>query len=644
MKRLVTHSTWKNRRSQEPQSGLAVYSDHGGYISGLDGLRAIAVLAVILYHVAPGVFPGGFLGVDVFFVISGFLITTLLLREKRKTGAINLGQFWVRRARRLLPAFVALIIIVVPLAWAVSRDLLVGIGRQVLGALTFSTNWLEIAHGSSYFDQTTPLLFKNFWSLAIEEQFYLLWPLVMLLLVGSARKLWQRLSVASIMIVSSASAMGILYNPQNVTRVYYGTDTHLFGIALGIIVAFCWADRRAPLLGSSEWIKLSQPVGIGALGVIIVAICVLPDTAPGAYRGVIVLISALSAVLIAAMLQPQSFLARIFDHQIFRWIGERSYGLYLWHWPILVIVSAAYPVTIGSIGYWIRALIALLLTAGACELSLRFIEYPIRHRGFRAVTADARETIRRRIEWQIAAGVSAVLLLMTIIVIATAPAKSSTTLAIEKGESVVDERSTEQHLSSAESSELGQTDRSHLVDGFHTSLPHTEEITAIGDSMIAASKTGFTHVMPGIRFIAKSNTQWKDAKQMIADGLNKKLIGRGVILSFGTNAGVPHPQEVREVLDLLGSHRMIVLMNLYSPSTFIASANKELAAIADEYANVTLADWNSYVSTQPALLQVDQTHPSIQGAVEFAQLSYQTMKEFSAQLSSHSHSGKNDGK
>lgn len=187
MKRPVAHSTRTDRRSQEPRSNSSAYSDPGGYISGLDGLRAIAVLAVILYHIAPGVFHGGFLGVDVFFVISGFLITTLVLREKRKTGGINLGQFWVRRARRLLPAFLALIIIVVPLAWVVSRDLLVGIGRQVLGALTFSTNWLEIAHGSSYFDQTTPLLFKNFWSLAIEEQFYVLWPLAMLLLVGRVR-------------------------------------------------------------------------------------------------------------------------------------------------------------------------------------------------------------------------------------------------------------------------------------------------------------------------------------------------------------------------------------------------------------------------------------------------------------------------
>lgn len=644
MKRPVAHSARTGRRSQEPRSNSSAYSDPGGYISGLDGVRAIAVLAVILYHIAPGVFHGGFLGVDVFFVISGFLITTLVLREKRKTGGINLGQFWVRRARRLLPAFLALIIIVVPLAWVVSRDLLVGIGRQVLGALTFSTNWLEIAHGSSYFDQTTPLLFKNFWSLAIEEQFYVLWPLAMLLLVGSARRFWQRLSVASILAVGSASAMGILYDPQNITRVYYGTDTHLFGIAVGIIVAFCWADRRAPLLSSSEWVKLSQLVGAGALCVIIVAMCVLPDTAPGAYRGVIFLISVLSAVVIAAMLQPHSLLARICDNQVLRWIGERSYGLYLWHWPVLVIVSAAYPLAVGSLGYWIRALIALLLTAGVCELSLRFIEYPIRHRGFRAVIADVIGAIRNRIEWQIAAGVSAVLLLTTVIAIATAPAKSSTTIAIENGESVVDGHPTEPNPSASESSALKQTDRARLVEGFNSSLPRAEEITAIGDSMIAASKTGFTHVMPGVRFIAKSSTQWKDAKQMVADGLNKNLIGRGVILSFGTNAGVPDTQAVREVLDLLGPHRMIVLMNLYSPSTFITSANKELAAVADEYANVTLADWNSYVSTQPALLQVDQTHPSIQGAVDFAQLSYQTMKEFSARLSSHSHSGKNEGK
>lgn len=146
----------------EPRANYLTAKPKSHYIPGLDGLRALAVVSVITYHLFPSGFPGGFLGVDVFFVLSGFLITTLLLRELSNTGKVSLGHFWLRRARRLLPALLVLIITVVPTAYVVNRELLVGIGRQVLGVLTFSTNWLEIAHGSSYFAATTPVLFKNF--------------------------------------------------------------------------------------------------------------------------------------------------------------------------------------------------------------------------------------------------------------------------------------------------------------------------------------------------------------------------------------------------------------------------------------------------------------------------------------------------
>lgn len=625
-------------------------SDHGGYIAGLDGLRALAVLAVVIYHVSPAILAGGYLGVDVFFVISGFLITTLILREKRKTGGFDLRGFWVRRARRLFPAFVVLILTVVPLAWAINRDLLVGIGRQVLGALTFSTNWLEIAHGTSYFDQTSPLLFKNFWSLAIEEQFYLFWPLVMLALLTVLAKLWQRLAIAAILAGGSALLMAVLYDPANVTFVYYGTHTHMFGIALGIVLAFIWADPREPFLGSATWRAMNQPVGAGALAVIAVAMIVLPDDAEGAYRGVIALVSSLTVVVIAAMLAPGSLLARLADNRVFRWVGSRSYGLYLWHWPILVMVTALVPAAIGTAAYWIRAAIAVALTALICEVSYRFVETPVRKFGFRRVFDALKTEVSASRAGKIAAGVVGLLLALTLLAITFAPAKSSTTLQIEAGEAepVHAEASSSAAPSasaapaSTEQGAATRAQREKLPTKFDTSVPATDDITAIGDSMIAASKGGFVHAMPGIRFVAKSNMQWKDAARMVRQGLAANQIGRGVIITYGTNAGVPDTEKVREVMDLLGPDRMIVLVNLYSPSTFVSASNKELAKVAKEYANVTLLDWNAYVSGKPALLQVDQTHPSMKGALEFGQLAYRTLKDFSAQLSSQGSTDKNE--
>ncbi len=225
----------------------------GERIAGLDGLRALAIVGVLVYHLDAAWLPGGFLGVDVFFVVSGFLITTLLVREHRRTGRVALSQFWVRRARRLLPALVLCVVTSVLIARIVSADLLVEVGRQMFGALTFSTNWLEITAGSSYFDQTAPQLFMNFWSLAVEEQFYIVWPLVTigLLALSSRVRVGAALSIGFV----SALLMALLYVPEtDATRVYYGTDTHLVGLMVGAGLAFAWASPRLALFVTpSRW-------------------------------------------------------------------------------------------------------------------------------------------------------------------------------------------------------------------------------------------------------------------------------------------------------------------------------------------------------------------------------------------------------
>src|SRR5690606_2682282 len=209
-----------------------------GRFTGLDGLRAVAVLAVIVYHFMPAALPGGFLGVDIFFVISGFLITSLLLRERERDGRIHLGRFWLRRARRLLPAIGLLVITCGGIAWLIGGDVLIGLGLQVLGAATFSSNWIAVAAGQSYFDDSTPELFRNLWSLAVEEQFYVVWPaLLLLLLLVPARRL--RIAILLVLAVASAIGMALTADPAgDATRAYFGTDTHSFGLALGAALAF----------------------------------------------------------------------------------------------------------------------------------------------------------------------------------------------------------------------------------------------------------------------------------------------------------------------------------------------------------------------------------------------------------------------
>lgn len=625
------------RRRNEAQPLPSDMSDHGGYIRGLDGLRALAVGAVILYHVFPGVFRGGFLGVDVFFVISGFLITTLLIREDRKNNFIDLKGFWVRRARRLIPALATLILVVVPAAWAVHTDLLVGIGRQVLGALTFSTNWLEIAHGSSYFDQTSPLLFKNFWSLAIEEQFYVFWPIIMLVVLALLTVWWQRLALAATIAVGSGLLMMVLYSGDNLTRLYYGTDTHIFGIAIGVGLAFLWSDPSGRILGKAHWRRYSSAYGWTALAVLLIFMLILPDTGPWAYMGGMFAASLLTCVIIAAMLRSESILARVGEMRALRWIGTRSYGLYLWHWPILIMLAVVVPVAFGSWQYWLRSIAAIVLTGIICEISFRFVETPLRKNGFKASFARAREFVTAKREGKIAAGAVVLLVLATVVAIVIAPEKSETQRMIEAGQEGTVAISPAEVGEGTEGSEdvlsTVPPPPETISDDLDTTVPDASEVTAIGDSMIVASRTGLEAAMPGMNFVATSNLKWSDAPAVVQEALESEQIGRVVVIDFGTNAGVPDEDVVRQTVHMLGEGRMIFLVNLYSPSTFIDSSNSSLAKVAQEYPNVALIDWHAAASANPRLLQVDATHTSIDGANAFGALVKESITDFAVELS-----------
>ncbi|QIK72277.1 acyltransferase [Propioniciclava coleopterorum] len=366
--------------------------------AGLDGLRALAILAVFVFHLHDGWLPGGFLGVDVFFVLSGFLITALLVREINDRGRIDLRGFYVRRARRLLPALALCLLLATLIARLVSPELVVGIGRQLAGAATFSTNWLEIASGQSYFDQTAPILFMNLWSLAVEEQFYLLWPIVAFVLLVRLRP-GARYLVPLTVAAASTVLMAALFAPgQDATRVYYGTDTHLMGLMLGAALAFTWTGpRRAPV----EAFALRHRAWLGpvALAGLLAAMVLLDESSPLTYRGGFAVVSVLTGVLVLATiargLGAPTPLQRLLDARVPTWIGRRSYGLYLWHWPAIVVADALLPGAPGSVEFGLSRVAAVLATVLVAEASFRFVEAPVLARGYRAVAADAVGRLRR---------------------------------------------------------------------------------------------------------------------------------------------------------------------------------------------------------------------------------------------------------
>jgi peptidoglycan/LPS O-acetylase OafA/YrhL len=355
------------------------------YLPGLDGLRAIAVLAVIAYHLGVGWAPGGLLGVGVFFTLSGYLITDLLTAQYDRTGRLDLARFWASRARRLLPGLVLVLVVVAAWVTTIHRSQLPSLRGQVLASLGFVSNWWLIGQNVSYFARFAPPgPLGHLWSLAVEEQFYLVWPWLLLLGIlafgAGRRRSTIRVRLAGLTLVlalASAIAMAVLYQPGfDTTRVYDGTDTRAFGLLIGAALALVWPSRalRATIRRQAA-VVIDAAGGLALLVVVILILRTNPYSA-FLYRGGLVLLSVVTAVVVAVVAHPGSRLGRALGWWPMRWIGVRSYGIYLWHLPVIVLTSPAGAVHRVSAA---RAELQLLATFALAALSWRFVEDPIRH-------------------------------------------------------------------------------------------------------------------------------------------------------------------------------------------------------------------------------------------------------------------------
>ena len=593
-----------------------------GHLAGLDGLRAVAIIAVVVFHLDPDWLPGGFLGVDVFFVISGFLITTLLVRERRGAGRVDLVGFWTRRARRLLPALLVVVPAAVLIARTVETDLLVGIRRQALGALTFSTNWLEIGQGSNYFAATSPQLFMNFWSLAVEEQFYLAWPLAMLLLLALHRRFALTEGALATLVlgigVASAVGMAVTYDASNPTRAYYGTDTHLFGLMLGASLAIVWTGPLRAYTTSRVWSARRGWIIAGSVVAVVALLALAGEEHAWTFRLGIPAISVATTLLILAAVDRPGKLRSTLELAPLTWIGRRSYGIYLWHWPVILIVNQDIPTNAGTADFvWTRVW-AVVVTLAVADLSFRFVETPVRRRGFREIGRRIGTVLRMRSprSRQVVAGASAAVAAVLALVMVTAPDTTRTQQTIAENE----DRATSPRASSPTSS--GATS---------FTMPEGEEIDVFGDSMVVGSVPALEHYFPGVQIDAKSNRQWGDGLDAVESAGSS--LRRAVVLAFGTNAGTD-PETVERILDEIGTERMVVIVTLHADRlSRIDEDNAALRDLARERSNVALADWDSAVSAED--LQSDGIHPSLGGAHTYAA----TIRQAFADLS-EKHTGK----
>ena len=608
-------------------------------IAGLDGLRALAVLSVMVFHFAPHLLPGGYVGVDVFFVLSGFLITTLLVREFRARRAVSLSRFWVRRARRLLPALGLVVLVCTAAAGLVGGDLLVGIGAQVAGAATFTSNWVYIAQGSTYSGGLAPQIFANLWSLAVEEQFYLVWPLVVLAVLALRITRRRALVLAGVLAVGSAVAMALLYSPgTDPTRVYFGTDTHLFGLMIGAFLSF-WhlrtgrptLVRESPRTTTRRGTLFVLGAGVAGAIVLVVAMLWMPWDDGITYRGGLFVVSLATAGVVNLVLHAPRLGSQL-DHGPMGWIGARSYGLYLWHWPVFVLVAALAGGggLYASPGPWV-ALAATVVTFGAAALSYRYVERPVMGRGLLGYARTLVAWLRRGATgrnplpargWLTVGGV-VVVVGLAVSGFVRAPATSSVEAQIRAGQEVAAQTqqpggaAPEAPPAPAEVATPAPPAPGPVAPEPAPAPPTGDQVTIIGDSVTLTSAPALAATLPGVLIDGAVARQMKDAVGLVDAVRAAGNLRPYVVLSLGTNSTVDAAM-MDKVLAAIGPDHTVVLVTGYADRSWVPVTNAELVGAAQRHGNVVVADWSGAVSAQPTFLGPDGVHPTGEGTSLYA--------------------------
>jgi peptidoglycan/LPS O-acetylase OafA/YrhL len=617
------------------------YTQPVPYLPGLDGLRALAVIAVIVYHGNPSWLRGGFLGVEVFFVISGYLITMLLLSEHRRSGSIGLKHFWFRRARRLLPAVFALLFVVSAVSVLFVRDELDRLKGDLVASLTYTMNWHLIVGGTSYFDQfQRPPLLRHLWSLAVEEQFYLLWPLLIVALLALFRKRPDRLFGAMLALaLSSAVLMAMLYRPIDPSRGYYGTDTRICGLLLGCCLALVWHPRQ--LAAGVPPVRARSVTIAGVAGILaLVALCAL-SSERGAflYRGGFVLVDVASLAVIAAVAHPGVRFGRKLGIPLLVYLGVRSYSIYLWHWPVFALTRPGVDLHWGPVPVFILRVAVTLVLA---DLSFRLVEAPIRSGAigrwtarWRASDGEDRSRRSRRAFLAGAIGVTSVVLLTTAIVRAE-PTTTDIEASLRAGEEFVASQTTIGTAAPLGAGPDGTSEPSEGALGTVASvpavgtLPPVETTTtvvlppipviAIGDSVMLGAAPKLSEALgPGTYVDAKVSRQYKVAIDIVRALKEQGRLGQGVVLHLGNN-GPMSVETFRAVMDQLVDVPRVVVVNVRVTRPWEPDVNRVLAEQVPTYPNARLLDWWGESAMHGDWFAKDKTHLNAAGANSYALL------------------------
>lgn len=600
------------------------------YITGLDGIRAIAVIMVLAYHLKLALFKSGFLGVTVFFVLSGYLITGILISEVEEEGTIDLKNFWLRRIRRLVPAVMSMAVVIIFVSAVVNRVIFTKGCKDFLASVLGFNNWWQIFNKVSYFEAAgVPSPFTHCWSLAIETQFYLIYPLILLGIYklvksrgeGRAKRGLLFAGVTLLLALISVILMIVLFDPQqDASRVYYGTDTRAFSLLFGALLAILWDYRMVPRRLSAS---VNMVLGSVSFAVLLVMTIAINGSSNFWYRGGQFFGTILTVLMVYAVLGRKTWLSRFLSNPVLKWIGDRSYSIYLWHYPIILLISK------GIKASWWITLIEIVLSVVLAELSYRFIETPIRHGiigeylNILRSRPKSRQEKKRQIQvarrsLKVMAG-TFVLTVSLILCMVFVPKKNALdtlqkreTKAKETGK-MTEEQLAKQKANGSESDDTictaGLTD-DEILEGLNLLL--------IGDSIAVDVTDDFYEMFPNSVSDTKIGRITSLGKQVLDSYIDeKKWEGEGVIFASLSNS--PINGELEDIREKIGKDMPLFLTTVRIPhETFEEESNSKIKKFVEENDHTYLIDWYAASEGHDEYFDADDTHLLSAGAKAYA--------------------------
>jgi len=604
------------------------------YLPSIDSLRALAVLAVIIYHVDVNYLPGGFLGVDLFFVLSGYLISSLIIKEFRKTGTVNLYNFYIRRARRLLPAVYFMITVGLVVMVLFNEVLLRKSHLDAIFGYIYSSNWWYIFHKLDYFDSfgaQSP--FKHLWSLAIEEQFYMVFPLLFLLVNGKKKskdgtyKLNKNfLYVVLGLILVSLIAHILLFDINNISRIYFGTDTRAFSLLVGVVGAILYPMERLHSKVTPQQNMIYSILSLVSIAGLITVMIYTSEYNTWLYRGGFLLVAILGLIVIISSGKQHTLMSKLLSFKPIVFIGKISYSLYLWHFPVLVLTTPVSEIGNPNIFF---VVLRIILTFVLAIMSYVFVETPIRKLGFINYINIIFKKIRKRFRksrniYVGIVGIVSILFLMGIFgksvpFISTAFVKEMET---NKETQFVNNGNNKDN--NQEKSSDSNKDNKENKDDKNNSDKKYSSVLVMGDSLTVDIGEKFQELYPGAVIDGKIGRQLYVAVEEAKSYSKYNNENSAIIFQLGTNG--PFTESQIEELVKEFDKADIYFVNIKVPRAWEKTVNAALKETQEKHSNVKIIDWYSVANSSKDLFEPDRVHLNQTGIAEMVTLIEKNLK------------------